>query len=247
MTHRILILGGTTEARELAARLAATPGLAVTLSLAGRTREPAVQPVPVRVGGFGGAAGLADYLRTERIGLLVDATHPFAERISHNAAGAAKAAGVPIVALRRPQWQRRAGDRWREVDDVAGAVAALGITPRRVFLAIGRQEAAAFEAAPLHFYLVRSVDPVDPPLALPYAEYVLSRGPFALAGELALLRDRRIDAVVAKNSGGDATYAKIEAARQLGIEVVMVRRPPVPDVPTVATVEAAVAHVSSSP
>lgn len=247
MTHRVLILGGTTEARELASRLADMPGLAVTLSLAGRTREPAVQPVPVRVGGFGGADGLADYLRAEQIGLLVDATHPFAARISSNAAEAARAAGVAIVALCRPEWQRRAGDRWTEVDDVAGAATVLGSKPRRVFLAIGRQEAAAFEAVPQHFYLVRSVDPVDPPPALPHAEYVLSRGPFALAGEIDLLRGHRIDAVVAKNSGGEATYAKIEAARQLGVEVVMVRRPAMPDVPTVAAVEAVVAQLSSSP
>jgi precorrin-6A/cobalt-precorrin-6A reductase len=247
MMTRILILGGTTEARELAARLAAMPGLAVTLSLAGRTREPAAQAAPVRVGGFGGAAGLAGYLRTERVGLMVDATHPFAARISANAAEAAKAAGVPILALRRPEWQRRAGDRWTEVSSIADAVFALGPAPRRVFLAIGRREAAVFEAAPQHFYLVRSVDPVDPPPVLPHAHYILSRGPFAFSGELDLLRDHRIDAVVAKNSGGEATYAKIEAARQLGIEIVMVRRPPMPDVPMVATVEAAVAHVSNSP
>ncbi len=246
-TTRILILGGTADARALAARLAGEPSLAVTLSLAGRTREPAAQPVPVRIGGFGGAEGLAAYLAAARIDRLVDATHPFAARISANAAMAAQRAGVPILALRRPTWQRRPGDRWSEVDmlaDAPAALGALGAGPRRVFLAIGRQEAGLFEAAPQHFYLVRSVDPAD--AALPDAAYILSRGPFALADELALLREHRIDAVVAKNSGGEATYAKIEAARQLGIDVVMVRRPAVPDGPAVESWEAAAAHLLGS-
>lgn len=213
------------------------------LSLAGRTSAPAAQPVPVRIGGFGGAEGLAAHLRRERVGLLVDATHPFAAQISANAALAARLAGVKLVALRRPAWVRQEGDRWTEVDSVSAAVAALGNAPRRVLLAVGRQEAAAFEAAPLHFYLVRSVDPVEPRPALPDADYLLARGPFALTDELALLEAHRIDAVVAKNAGGAATYAKISAARQRGIEVVLVRRPAVPAVPQVATVEEAVAHI----
>jgi precorrin-6A/cobalt-precorrin-6A reductase len=243
MRTRILILGGTTEARELAARLPAD--FEVTLSFAGRTQAPARQPVPVRVGGFGGAAGLVDYLRAEGVNVLVDATHPFAARISANAAEAARAAGVPLLALRRPAWQRVAGDRWTEVDDVGEAAAALGPVARRVFLAIGRQEVAAFAAAPQHFFVVRSVDPVEAP-DLPHAQYLLTRGPFALGDELDLLRTHHIDAVVAKNSGGEATYAKIAAARTLDIEVVMVRRPAVPDVPAVATVEEAVAHLAAS-
>jgi precorrin-6A/cobalt-precorrin-6A reductase len=246
MTTRILILGGTTEARELAQALAGRAGLDVLLSLAGRTREPATQPAPVRIGGFGGAEGLAEHLRASRTDLLVDATHPFAAQISRNAAAAAAMAGVRLVALRRPEWMREDGDRWIAVADVVGAVAALGGAPRNVFLAVGRQEVAAFEAAPQHVYLVRSVDPVEPRPALPQAQYLLSRGPFALAGERALMAAHRIDVVVAKNSGGEATHAKLVAARQLGIEVVMIGRPAVPAVPEVASVDEALAHVFAS-
>ncbi|MGN6307873.1 MAG: cobalt-precorrin-6A reductase [Mesorhizobium sp.] len=240
-THRILILGGTAEARQIAAALAARGDCAVVLSLAGRTENPVGQGVPVRVGGFGGAEGLADYLRENAIGLLVDVTHPYAARISANAADAARLAGVPLLALRRPGWERVEGDRWSEVDDVSGAVRALGSAPRHVFLALGRQEVGAFESAPQHHYLVRSVDPVDPPLAVPDAEYILARGPFETADELALLEGHGIDAVVSKNSGGSATYGKIAAARALGIEVVMVRRPCLPDVPSAPTVHELVA------
>lgn len=238
MDHHVLILGGTTEARHLAERLA---GLGrVTLSLAGRTKRPARQPVPVRGGGFGGAEGLATFLSNNDVTVLADATHPFAARISANAAIAAEAAGVPLVRLERPAWSPVAGDRWIEADSVAEAVAALGSSPRRVFAALGRQELAPLEVAPGHFYLVRSVDPVEPPLDLPHVEYLLARGPFAMADELALLERHRIDAILCKNSGGAATYAKIEAARQLGIDVLMVRRPTMPAAGVVAsTVEQA--------
>lgn len=204
--------------------LAEAPGLDVTLSLAGRTARPLPQPVPVRTGGFGGAEGLAEHLRQERIEVLVDATHPFADRISANARTAAETASVPLVVLRRAPWTRQPGDRWTEVADVPAAVAALGARPRRVFLAIGRQEAAAFEAAPQHAYLVRSVDPIEPPLVVPDVTYLLGRGPFGEADDRALLTAHRIDALVTKNSGGDATYGKIAAARGLGIEVVMIAR-----------------------
>ena len=148
MKHHILILGGTSEARALAGRLGAHEGYAVTLSLAGRTANPVAQPVPVRVGGFGGAEGLARYLKAEGVSLLIDATHPFAARISRNAAQAAKRAGVPLIALRRPAWQQAAGDRWTLVGSVAEAVDVLGEKPRRVMVALGRQELAPFEAAP---------------------------------------------------------------------------------------------------
>jgi len=241
MRHPVLILGGTTEARQLAGRLAARGELDVTLSLAGRTRAPAAQPVPVRVGGFGGAEGLAAYLRENRIALLVDATHPHAARISRNAAQAARIAGTPALALRRPPWTRVAGDRWREVDTVPEAVAALGEAPRRVFLALGRQEVGPFEAAPRHRYLIRSVDPIEPPLAVPEARYITARGPFGEAEERTLLAAERIDAIVAKNSGGTASYGKIAAARGLGIEVVLLRRPELPAMPAAAGVAEAVA------
>jgi precorrin-6A/cobalt-precorrin-6A reductase len=234
---RVLILGGTAEARALAAALAGRTEFAVTMSLAGRTAEPAAQAVPVRRGGFGGADGLARYLRDQRIDVLIDATHPYAAAISANAAKASELAGVKLLALRRPPWTRVAADNWIEVATVADAVAALGSEPRRVFVALGRNELQPFESAPQHDYLVRSVDPVDPPLAVPHAEYVLARGPFSEAEDCALLETHRIEAIVAKNSGGGATYGKIAAARALGIPVIMLKRPKLPDVEAVATVE----------
>ena len=239
--QRILILGGTAEARRLAERLAARADLAVTLSLAGRTASPAAQPVPVRIGGFGGAQGLADYLSVERMNLLIDATHPYAATISANAARAAELANIPLLAVRRPPWVPVAGDRWVEIAGVQGAVRALGSAPRRVFLALGRKEIAPFAGAPQHHYLVRSVDPVDPPLAVPHAIYVTGRGPFDEADDRALLAAHRIEVVVAKNSGGAATYGKIAAARVLGLSVILLRRPALPRVAAVETVEAAVA------
>jgi precorrin-6A/cobalt-precorrin-6A reductase len=237
--RRILILGGTTEARQLAQRLAARADLAVTLSLAGRTASPAAQGVPVRVGGFGGTEGLAEYLCAERIDALIDATHPYAATISANAARAAELSKTALLALRRPPWARVSGDHWIEVADVQAAVQALAPTPRRVFLALGRNELAPFAAAPQHHYLVRSVDPVDPPLAVPDAIYVTGRGPFGEADDRALLNEHRIEVVVAKNSGGSATYGKIAAARALGLPVILLRRPALPTVAAVETVEAA--------
>lgn len=224
--RRILILAGTSEARALAVRLCARQDLAVTLSLAGRTRDPLPLPGPTRVGGFGGVAGLVDYLRQSGIALLVDATHPFAEQISRNAHQAAAELGLPLLSLERPAWRPREGDRWIRVASVAEAVAALGARPRRVFLAIGRQEAGAFAAAPQHHYLVRSVEAVEPPLAVPRVDYLLARGPFAAEDEQALLEAKGIEVVVCKNSGGSATYGKLAAARKLGLEVVMIERAP---------------------
>jgi precorrin-6A/cobalt-precorrin-6A reductase len=240
---KILILGGTTEARQLAGELAARADLCITLSLAGRTQSPVGQGVPVRIGGFGGANGLAAYLRESTIDLLIDATHPYAAQISANAAQAARGAGVPILALRRPSWEPVEGDRWTVVDTVGDAVQALGPVPRRVFLALGRQEVAAFEAAIQHHYLIRSVDPIEPKLVVPGASYLLARGPFRGADERALLEEHGIDIVVSKNSGGEATYGKIAAARALGIGVVMVRRPDLPDVASAETVQALAAMV----
>ena len=221
----------------LAAALARRNDCSVTLSLAGRTAEPAPQPVPVRRGGFGGAEGLARYLGDERIDILIDATHPYAAVISANAAAAAREAGVKLLALRRPAWEKCAGDNWLEVVTVEDAVRALGAAPRRVFLALGRKELRPFDSAPQHFYLVRSVDPVEPPLAVPRAQYITARGPFSEADDRALLEAHRIDIIVAKNSGGEATYGKIAAARTLGLPVVMLKRPMLPDVPSVATVD----------
>jgi precorrin-6A/cobalt-precorrin-6A reductase len=241
---RILILGGTTEARQLAERLAPRSDLDVRLSLAGRTSNPVPHPVPVRVGGFGGAEGLAQYLETERIARLIDATHPYAAIMSQNAVQAARLAGVPLLALRRSAWQPVAGDRWTEVADTRAAARALGDVPRRVFLALGRNEIVAFEAAPQHFYLVRSVDPVEPPLAVPHAAYIQARGPFREEDDRALLATHAIDVVVSKNSGGGAAYGKIAAVRALNIEVILLRRPALPDVPAVERIEDAVAWLA---
>ncbi|MFK0161429.1 cobalt-precorrin-6A reductase [Rhizobium sp. NPDC090279] len=240
---RILILGGTTEARALAAVLAARADLDVVLSLAGRTADPAPQPVPVRSGGFGGAEGLARYVSDEAIDLVIDATHPFAARISANAAQAAAQCDVTAFALRRPAWTAVEGDDWLSVHSVSQAVAALGAAPLRIFLATGRQEAHQANAAPQHHYWVRSVDPVEPPLTVPHVSYIHSRGPFRLADELDVLQRHGIEVVVAKNSGGDATYAKIEAARHLGIKVIMIERTDTAGLPVVETVDAALNRI----
>jgi precorrin-6A/cobalt-precorrin-6A reductase len=241
--RRILILGGTMEARRLAERLAGRADLAVTLSLAGRTASPVAQPVPVRIGGFGGAEGLAAHLAAERIDALIDATHPYAAIIAGNAARAARSAGVPLLALRRPPWVMVAGDRWIEVTDASAAVRALGDAPRRIFLALGRNDIAPFVQAPQHRYLVRSVDPVEPPLSVPHASYVVGRGPFMEADDRALLMAHGIEIVVCKNSGGDATYGKIAAARMLGLAVIMLRRPALPAVAEVETIADALAWI----
>jgi precorrin-6A/cobalt-precorrin-6A reductase len=243
----VLILGGTSEARQLAGHLADRTNLKVTLSLAGRTAHPAEQPVPVRLGGFGGVEGLAGYLARERVDVLIDATHPYADTMAAHAAEASARAKVPILALKRPAWTMTDGDRWIEVDGVAAAAATLGETPRRVFLTIGRNEVSAFEAAPQHFYLIRSVDPIEPPLALPQAHTILARGPFSEDDERALMTQHHTEFVVAKNSGGSATYAKIAAARSLGVTVVMLKRPALPDATTVGTVPDALAWLDHLP
>jgi precorrin-6A/cobalt-precorrin-6A reductase len=230
---RILILGGTGEGSALARALGGRTDLSLILSLAGRTAAPKAEPVPTRIGGFGGAEGLARYLRAEAITHLIDATHPFAAVISGNAARAAARAGVPLLATRRPAWTREPGDLWTEVAGMAEAAATLGPEPRRVFLTIGRQEAAAFAAAPQHSYLARTVEPLGDDLTVPQLRTIEAKGPFDAGAEAALMRQAGIEILVSKNSGGAATYGKIAAARALAIPVVMVRRPEKPDVPSV--------------
>ncbi len=222
---RILILGGTGEARELSQRMAADATIDATLSLAGRTRNPWLPPIPFRMGGFGGVDGLRDYLAAEDIEAVIDATHPFAVQMSEHARLACEAAQIPLAVLTRPPWQPHDGDRWIVVDDVEAAVAALGEAPQRVLLTHGRLQLAAFARRPQHSYLVRTIDRPDDIEALPQHRLILERGPFDTARELRLLRDEHIDVIVSKNSGGAATYPKIEAARELGIAVVMIRRP----------------------
>ena len=224
---RVLILGGTADANALAAVIAGDPGLDPILSYAGRTENPKRPPIAWRAGGFGGVAGLVDYLRNEKIDRVIDATHPFAAQMSAHAIDACAAAVVPLLALERPPWHRLPGDYWIEVDDFAAAGQALGVSPRRIFLGIGRTQLAPFARHPQHSYLVRLVDPPRAPLPL-QAEVVIARGPFDLAGDGAMLRDYRIDIVVARDAGGSSASAKIEAARELGLPVVMVRRPFIP-------------------
>ncbi len=231
------------EARQLAECLAKRTDVTAVLSLAGRTSAPAPQAVPVRVGGFGGPRGLADYLRDHAIGILVDATHPYAAAISVNAATAAERTGIPLLVLRRAAWTPVDGDRWINACDTADAVRKLGDAPRRVFLALGRKEIAPCSQAPQHRYLVRSVEPITPPLAVPHATYITARGPFAAADERVLLEQHRIEVIVAKNSGGSASYGKIAAARALGLPVIMLQRPALPGVDAVETVEDALARL----
>ena len=242
-TPHILILGGTGEARRLAEKLVARGDTKVTLSLAGRTSAPLAQAGEVRIGGFGGAAGLSAWLREHAVDLLVDATHPFAARISTNAIAASETAGVPLVALRRPAWERQPGDRWIDAGSVSEAARLLGHEPRTVFLAIGRQELAPFKAVPQHCYIVRSVDPVEDGDALRGATYILDRGPFTGIAERQLLLTHGIEIIIAKNSGGEATYGKIAAARELAVPVIMIVRPPVGAAESVASVEQALAKI----
>jgi precorrin-6A/cobalt-precorrin-6A reductase len=224
---RILILGGTTEA-SLLARAVAGAGLAAVFSYAGRTEAPKAQPLPLRVGGFGGVAGLIGYLQDQAISHVIDATHPFAAGMSRNAVEACAALGLPLVALERPGWQAGEGDRWTHVADTEAAVAALPEDPCRVFLAIGKQTLGAFMAKPQHFYLLRLVDPPTDALPLPHAAAVIDTGPFEVAGDLALLKDHRISHIVAKNAGGAGAEAKLTAARALGLPVILIDRPAVP-------------------
>ena len=224
---RALILGGTADAN-LLAKAMARAALDAIYSYGGRTRTPASQPLPTRIGGFGGATGLADYIRREKITDVVDATHPFAAEISRNAVAACTATETRLIALERAPWSRVSGDNWIEVADIASAVAALPETGARVLLAIGRQHITPFGARPQHAYTLRFVDPPEDALRFD-ADVIVSRGPFTLDGELQMMRARGIEWIVARNSGGDGAHAKIEAARVLGLPVIMLSRPRLPD------------------
>jgi precorrin-6A/cobalt-precorrin-6A reductase len=235
----ILILGGTGEARELAAALEAC-GVPVTSSLAGRVARPRLPVGAVRVGGFGGPDALAGWLADHKVAAVVDATHPFAERISASAATASAAAGVSLLRLERPGWSERSGDRWTWVDDLIGAGAAIGQLGTRVLLTTGRQGLAAFSALDDAWFLVRCIDPPEAPLPRQH-ELILDRGPYTVAGELDLIDRHRINVVVTKDSGGELTVAKLDAARERGLPVIVVRRPPRPRTETVTDVAAAAA------
>jgi precorrin-6A/cobalt-precorrin-6A reductase len=234
---RVLILGGTGEANRLAGALA-EGGFDAVYSYAGRTAVPAPQPLPTRTGGFGGAVGLARFLSKEGFTHLVDATHPFADEMSRNAVAACRTAGVACLALERPEWTETAGDHWIRVPDLDAAAVALPEERSHVFLAIGRQHLDAFAAKPQHTYTLRFVDQPEGSLPLPEARIVVDRGPFAVSGELDLMRSHAIQWIVTRNAGGEGARAKLAAARDLKIPVVMIARPARPDRNRVETVEA---------
>ena len=238
---RVLILGGTGEARALAAALDGRPGVEVISSLAGRVTDPALPVGQVRIGGFGGVAGLSAYLSDEKIEAVVDATHPFAATITAHAAVAAPDAGCPLLILRRPGWRESDGDRWTPVPDILAAAALVAAgPPGTIFLTTGRRDLAVFAGDWSHDYVVRTVDPptgAQPPRMT----LLLDRGPYTVEGETALLRQHAVSVLVTKDSGGTMTMAKLDAARDLAVPVVMVERPPLPAaVRVVETVDAAV-------
>jgi precorrin-6A/cobalt-precorrin-6A reductase len=225
MPLRVLILGGTTEASALARLIAGDARFEATLSLAGRTSAPRPQPLATRIGGFGGADGLARFLGNNAFNVVIDATHPYADQISANALAACGMTGVPLVSVARPVWQAQPGDHWHVVRDAVEAATALGPVPRRVFLSLGRLDLHAFAPAPQHHYIARIIDPPQQKVLPPDIRFLQARGPFDRAGETRLFKGEKIDIVVSKNSGGIATHAKIEAARDLGLPVVMIARP----------------------
>jgi precorrin-6A/cobalt-precorrin-6A reductase len=223
-TQAVLILGGTSEARSLASLLSGRPGLRVVSSLAGRVRDPALPAGEVRIGGFGGAEGLAAWLAEQHISAVIDATHPFAVGISASAAEASGRTGVPLLRVVRPPWLPGDGDSWHGVSSLADAASMLPGLGRRVFLTTGRQGLAAFVPLRQMWFLIRCVDPPAGPMP-PLRQVILARGPYDAEAERALMREHRVDVLVTKNSGGELTAGKLAAARDLGIPVVMVSRP----------------------
>lgn len=238
---RVLVLGGTTEASALASLLAADPRFDATLSLAGRTSNPRPQPLATRVGGFGGVEGLARWLRDEKADAVIDATHPYAAQMSANAVAACTQAGLPLGSIVRPPWRRLEDDSWRIVPTAEAAAAALGKTPLRVFLSLGRQDLHAFAASPQHRYVARTIEVPDQAALPPNLKILQARGPFDRDSEARLLVKEEIDIIVSKNSGGTATYAKIEAARELDLPVIMIARPDKPAGHVLGSPEEAVA------
>ena len=238
---RVLVLGGTTEASALASLLAADPRFDATLSLAGRTSNPRPQPLATRVGGFGGVEGLARWLRDEKTDAVIDATHPYADQMSANAVAACTQAGLPLGSIVRPPWRRLEDDSWRIVPTAEAAAVALGKTPLRVFLSLGRQDLHAFASAPQHRYVARIIDVPEQAALPPNLKILQARGPFDRDSEARLLAKEEIDIIVSKNSGGTATYAKIEAARELDLPVIMIARPDKPAGHVLGSPEEAVA------
>ncbi|WP_293130185.1 cobalt-precorrin-6A reductase [Okeania sp. SIO3I5] len=236
---RVLILGGIGDSLKLTTLASTIPGLEVINSLAGRTRQPVMKSTPTRIGGFGGVSGLIDYLREQQIDLLVDATHPFASKISWNAAIATSQLNIPRLMLVRPAWKKMEGDRWLEVENNEVAVKVLPELGSRIFLSIGRQELGSYAHLKNFWFLMRMIEQPQPDITPP-GKILTERGPFSLEEERSLLQKYEIEVIVSKNSGGDATYPKIIAARELGIPVVMIQRPSLPEGEKVTDVESAV-------
>lgn len=238
----VLVLGGTAEAVSLADRMIADWGdrFDVVTSLAGRTQTPGTTPGEVRVGGFGGVAPMTRYLEDHDVAALLDATHPFAAQISENARKACAAARVPRIALVRPRWEPARGDDWRMQPDLSAVAAVVPTVGQRVFLTVGRTDLAAFASCEDSWFLVRMIDAPDTALPLSAYQVISGRGPFEAAAEQRLMKEHKIDALVCKASGGEATRAKLVAARRLGIPVLMVERPPTPEGPVADNVGAVV-------
>lgn len=244
---RVLVLGGTGEARALAAELARRPGVRVVSSLAGRVSDPALPVGEVRIGGFGGVEGLVGYLRGERIDAVIDATHPFARTMTEHAVAAADVTRVPLVVLRRPGWQAQPGDDWTTVADIREAARVTAAAPEGcVFVTTGRRDLAAFAGDDRHTHLVRAVEPPEPPMPA-RTTVLLDRGPYTVDSETYLMRANGVVMLATKNSGGTMTRAKLVAARELGVPVVMVERPPVPSgARVVDTVDAAMSWLDTA-
>jgi len=241
---RLLLLAGTGEARQLAGRLAGRPGLSVTASLAGTTREPADLPVPMRVGGFGGRAGFEAFLDAEGIEVVIDATHPFAHRISARTAEVCRDRGLAYLQLLRPEWRPGPGDRWTFItrEDEAAVHVPPGAT---VFLATGRQSLPDFANLAGRDLICRQIDPPDAPFPFGNGRYLVGRPPFSVEDEKRLFTELGVDVLIVKNAGGAASRTKLDAARALGIPVVMIRRPPQPEAARVATVDEALAWLEN--
>lgn len=226
---KLLILGGTQESRELAAKASLIPKLRVIVSLAGKTSQPVTVSADTITGGFGGVNGLIAYLRQQKIDFVIDATHPFAAQISQQAAIATQIVGIPQAMLIRSQWSKTSADHWIEVDNISDAVAILPQVGKRIFLSIGRQDIHLFASLQHLWFLMRMIELPSSEIHLPPGQIIQQRGPFTLEAEINQLREYDIDAIVSKNSGGNATQAKLIAAQQLQIPIVMVKRPPLPE------------------
>lgn len=237
---RVLILGGTGDAVELAGRISKLDGVEVFTSLAGRTQNPKVENLDnIRIGGFGGVTGLVKYFQDTNIEAVIDATHPFARQISNHGAIAANQVQIPYLMMVRPAWEKQPEDNWIEVESLEQAAQVLMEVGERVFLTVGRQEIGLFSHLEEIWFLMRMIDPPTD-VKIPTGKIILERGPFSLERDRQLMIAYNIDHLISKNSGGNATYAKIIAARELNIPVIMIKRPPTPECMQVKDIDAAV-------